>query len=221
MAETTRRLIQRAEKQLDSGRPTEALISLLQARHGHYYKRSADIEHLLGICHRLRGEFTEAEEAFDRALEYVGDVRDNEAFNRGRIVRDKAMLFLVQGRYDEAQERLETSRLLLGAGEQAPHSPEERIEYFVTVGFMGRLHAERGNLEAARECFTAADAELRGRAPYELNNLVWYMKAESFRTRCKLGRRALSLARQANNRRREVQILLLMASPKIARRLGG
>lgn len=216
MTAQVRKLIAQAGAQLDSGDTAEALISLLKAKIS-FYDIGWKIEHLLGICYRLRGEFEESEAAFDRALKRLPKESD---LDRARIVRDKSMLSLVQGDYATAEEQLETSRYLLSQDEEVPHEPNSRVEYFVTIGFVGRLRGQQGDVLAARECFAAANAELRGRAPYELNNLVWWLSNETPSVRCKLGCRALRLAFAAKNRARVLQVIALTASPRLARRFG-
>ena len=218
MTVQARRLIARADRQLKKGDVTEALISLLEAKVS-FYDVSWNIEHLLGICYCLRGSFAEAEQAFDRALKRLPQ---EDYFNRARIMRGKSVVNLVRGNYAKAAKQLEASHLLLSGSEEAPHEASARLEYFITTSHMGRLHQQQGRVQPARECFAAADIELRG-SPHELDNLVWWLKTEKrLAVRYTLGRRALRLAQQrCDHRMLRRQIITSVASPATAARRFG
>lgn len=176
----------------------------------------AQAEQLAGICHRLLGNYESADNIFNVAYGYAED-----NLHRGRIKRDWGMVYLDQAQPDKAMELFIESQLLLveAVGPDDPRKEEAQIEYFVTLGFIGRAHLAQGDIAAARDYMHSADLQLKGHAPYELNNLVWRLKASPFQLRRKLFPRAWQLAREAGHRQRQVQVVLTTISPALARRL--
>lgn len=207
--------LQAGEAALNSGHPHEALMYLRQANRSSNGRNQVEIAHLSGICLRLLGRFYEAEAELQKAYDSA-----ESDLNRGRIVRDQGMVDLNKGDTDKALLRFKRSLALLS---DKGHSPEEskqyRVEYFVSVGFVGRAYLAKRQRYAAASYLRIADGRLAGQAPYELNNLVWLLKALPLRQRLKHFNRAWQLARAARNHRRQMEILAVTASPRLARRL--
>jgi hypothetical protein len=175
----------------------------------------------LGICLRLLQEHGGAEGAFRTAF-----FKATSEFHAGQILRDWAMCDLDRRDFVSARDHLEHScRLLAYSGPKDASSSQEmrvqrRIEYFVTVGILARYFALLGggdNYKTARVHYRTVDVELSNTAPYELNNLVWWLKIEMPKKRYKLGRRAFRLARVAGNSMRQVEIVLIVISPSLAK----
>jgi tetratricopeptide (TPR) repeat protein len=175
--------------------------------------RRSDIEQQLGICYRLAGRVNDSAAAFDAALEL-----SSSDFDTARILRDRGMLYLTLGDTEAAIRDFEQScDLLQYRGDDASWSQDDRCtEYFVSLGFVGRAYLAIGEKPSARSQLQIADSALRGRVPYELNNIVWWMKAEHFGARLKLLPRALRLASQAKNHKRTAQVILTAISPQLA-----
>ncbi len=210
-------LMEQGSKALTSGDTPGALQRFLQAKEAMGISLTAEVEQLIGICHRMLGMYTKAEEAFEEACR-----RAKTDTHTGRIKRDWGMVPLECGLYDKALALFMSSLHLLMQDGEAPVDPEQRVEYFVTIGFIGRAHSTqrtRENHQLAQKQLRTADRELRGHAPYELNNLVWRLKVEPFRKRIRLVRRALRLAREARNRPRMIQITLLLACRPLGMRI--
>jgi tetratricopeptide (TPR) repeat protein len=170
--------------------------------------------HLLGICYRLMASYEEAGISFGEALRLV-----DKDFDRARIIRDRGMLFLDRGWISDATDDFmssaQTLELLLAEG--GGDSDEIELEYAASLGFVGRGLLRQGRLRAAAEVMRKVDKMVKGRKPpYELNNLVWLLKSISLPERLKLARRALQLAREAGNRKRQMEIRLIVISPKLA-----
>lgn len=177
------------------------------------HRDKARAEQSAGICLRLLKQFEDAKAVFGIAYGYAED-----DLLRGRIKRDWGMVFLDEGQADKAMELFEESRhLILSIGLDHPDKNKAHIEDYVTLGFIGRAYLVLGDKESARMHMKSADDELRGHEPYELNNLVWRMKVSPPLIRRKLlFPRAWRLAREAGHRKRQLQILLLAASPTLA-----
>lgn len=206
--EDYRASIARGETLLNSGNVRKALDELLSLK-GRLQRSTSELEQLIGICWRMSSEYERATTAFGKAYELA----DNDV-DKGRIMRDWAMVPLAQEHYDDAFKCLEESLELIRG--------HNVVEYAVTMGFIGRVHFAQGDREAALSYFRTADLQLRtSHAPriYELNNLVWWMKAAPFRARIKVARRALPLAYRAGNARRLAQIALLVWYRPLALRI--
>jgi tetratricopeptide (TPR) repeat protein len=177
-----------------------------------------DIEQLLGICYRLVGRYSESKRSFDTALEL-----SSNDFDRSRILRDRGMLRLSLGNVEAHQDFKDSCILLQGLLNDAVVKDKRLIEeeYFVSLGFIGRalLYSNSGKRQETLFLLKTADDALKGRAPYELNNLIWRLKAERLIRRLILLPRALRLAHQARNRKRAVQAIAITISPRLADRL--
>lgn len=211
---------------LNSGKTLEALICFLEVKLELIQQAApspmadrgmtAEIEQLLGICYRMLGRYSKARVAFENAFRLANNARD-----RGRILRDQAMLWLVQGQLENAWNDIRRSLEML-------LRPEDAVEYACSVGFQARLFGKQGELYTARDHHRRADELLRQATDdpsepiYELNNLVWWLKVEKgFRSRYRLSRRAWRLAKANSNRKRQLQIaLLLTCRPLSVRFLG-
>lgn len=172
-------------------------------------KPTSEVLQLVGICWRMLDDAKRATWAFGRAYE----VATNDV-DKGRIMRDWAMVPLMQGKFDDAHKCLVESLNLL--------SGNDAIEYAVTWGFIGRVHAWSGDNLAAYIHFHGADMMLRTEhAPriYELNNLIHWMEVVSLDERIKLAVRAVPIAVKYANRRRIEQIALLIICRPLAIRL--
>lgn len=176
----------------------------------------AQAEQLAGICHRLLGKYDSAEHAFNVAYGHAED-----DLHRGRIKRDWGMVYLDRDLADKAMELLDESLSLIRLARDADPTDEALVEYFVTMGFIGRAHLARGDIESAQLYMRSSDGRLKGHPPYELNNLVWLLKASPFGIRCGLLPRAWRLARKAGHRKRQIQVVLTAVSPALTRRLTG
>lgn len=174
-------------------------------------KPTSEVLQLTGICWRMCADYDRATAAFGRAYETAGNDVD-----KGRVMRDWALVPLAQRRYDDAMKCLDESLGLL--------SRQDVVEYAVTMGFIGRVHAKRGDKESARNYFRMADLTLKKpevSKVYELNNLVHWMGVESLVGRFKLARRAWPLAYHAGNLKRQMQIILLVVCRPLATRYIG
>lgn len=202
------------ESALNRGDPREALSQFSYASMlAEDDRTKAQAEQSAGICHRLLGNYRSARAILGIAYGYAED-----DLHRGRIKRDWGMVDLDQGDAGAAMKLFnESLELIRKTTSEDSLEGEARIEYFVTLGFIGRAYLALGEPDTARIYLHTADGQLQGHAPYELNNLVWWMKACSFRRRRKLAPRAWKLAREAGNRNRQVQVLLTAASPTFAR----
>lgn len=180
--------------------------------------RHSDVEQALGICYRLTGQHDKSAAAFEAALKL-----SSNNFDTARILRDRGMLRLSLGK--GAHQDFEDSCILLqGLLNDAVTEKKKRLieeEYFVSLGFIGRalLYSNSGKRQEALFLLETADAVLKGRAPYELNNLIWRLKAERLIRRLILLPRALRLASQARNRKRAVQAMTIALSPRLAERI--
>jgi tetratricopeptide (TPR) repeat protein len=196
-------LMDKAGNLLNKGRTWDALHAFYDARdeqmqHSADGQPSAEVMQMIAICCRMLRYYRRADEAFETAyaLAYGNDKL------RGKILRDWAMLSLVQREYHDALARLEGSLELL---------IEDPVEHATSLGFRARVHGKMGNREQALKDFQEANEKLRGRPPYELNNLVWWLKYEPDATvRRMLSGHAWHLAKDVKNRKRQAQIVLLL-----------
>ena len=214
--ETAQDYLQAAGKSLDRGETTQALIF---AQHASSLTRDttekARAEQLEGICNRLLGQYDAAQAFFAAAYSHAED-----DLLRGRIQRDWGMMFLARQDTLRAMVHMLASKDLIGSvRSDRPHDDEVHTEYYVTVGFIGRVHLANKRKPEAREALRVADAYLRGYAPYELNNLVWRLKTMHLPSRLKHGWRALRLATAAGHHRRQIEVVLMTLSPALARRV--
>lgn len=157
------------------------------------------------INYRLAGSayWLKALELFDYVIEHAG----GELSARAR--RDKAMLLVELGRFDEALELLELAAHYYRKYDQT-------VERAVTEGFIGRLYLAWNEPGVASLYLYDADRDLRGRHDlYELNNLIWFMKAVGPVRRPLLLLRALRLAAATGYRRRAVEAGLITISPAL------
>jgi hypothetical protein len=181
----------------------------------------------IALCQRMKGQFKEARVSFLEAVQFA-----DSHVRRGQIYRDLAMMdiakALVEGQISD-KETLDNIALYLResylhfayvwtahlgkATDQLSDidASETNIEAEVgaTLGFIGRfLWVVGGDArELADWFFEQADKNIGSHNPYELNNLIWWMKnTTSFHRRRKLASRALPLAKKAKNRKRILQI---------------
>lgn len=163
------------------------------------------------INYRLAGDgrfddpyWVKAHELFDRV---IANAQASELRNRAR--RDKAMLYVEEERYDEAEKLLSAAR-----GEY--DASYNWVEFWCTRGFEARVFYAQGKHALAREHLHSADHGLRGQHDlYELNNLVWLMKVVNPIHRQQLLCRALRLAVRTGYRRRAAEALLIAISPRL------
>lgn len=163
------------------------------------------------INYRLAGDgrfddpyWVKAHELFDRV---IAEAQEGELRNRAR--RDKAMLYVEEERYDEAEKLLSAAR-----GEY--DASYNWVEFWCTRGFEARVFYAQGKHALAREHLHSADHGLRGKHDlYELNNLVWLMKVVNPIHRQQLLCRALRLAVRTGYRRRAAEALLIAISPRL------
>ena len=157
------------------------------------------------INYRLAGSghWTKALELFDHVIETThSELRD-------RARRDKAMLLVDLGRFNEAIWLLQKAEL--GQVERG-----QIIESYVTQGFIGRVRLAAGERQWGREILERVNGNLRGyHSVYELNNLIWLLKAVSLPRRLTLLPRALHLAARTGYRRRGVEAMLITVSPTL------
>ena len=167
------------------------------------------------INYRLAGDgrfddpyWVKAHELFDRV---IANAQASELRNRAR--RDKAMLYVEEERYDEAEKLLSVAR-----GEY--DASNNWVEFWCTWGFEARVFYAQGKHALAREHLHSADHGLRGQHDlYELNNLVWRMKVVNPIHRQLLLCRALRLAVRTGYRRRAAEALLIAISPRLYERV--
>lgn len=175
-------------------------------------RRSAELHQQFGICFRLQGYHDEALQALKIAFKLA-----RTELLRGQIQRDLGMVFLSKRRYDDAMACLVASIKILGnLCQQSPDDKAIKTEHYVTLGFIGRVKLVP-NKTTARAYLRIADRALKGQPPYELNNLVWLLKAEKLSNRLRLFRRAWRLARSSGNRDRQLQVVLTTLSPPLSR----
>lgn len=165
---------------------------------------TAETRQQCGICYRMLGMVREANEAFSQAMELAGD----NAKRQGSILRDWAMVATLTGDFPLAFTQLNDS---LGRLRCRGLSGE----YFVTMGFIGRIHYLQGNRQHAEQFMHMADVGMRGDPDtppvYVLNNAAWWLKTirNPFR-RLRIAKRVFPIARQTRNYRRMVQLTLLV-----------
>lgn len=205
----------RGEKLLEAGRPREALEVFKSIVVTDPESDGAKLLQHMGICHRMLGELGAADEAFESALSLCGD----DTVLAATILRNWSMVSLAKKDYSKAHEQLEGSLALL-------LQARDRVEYAASLGFRGRVFAREGETGDALEDYRAAHAVLMEttndeRFPtYALNNIVWWLKVErGLRLRFRLSIQAWQLADKALNRKRQVQIALLLVCRPLTNRV--
>ena len=205
---------------LNGGHTQEALVCFLEVRDEYRQTNdgssSAQIEQLLGICYRLLGRYDMAMRAFRIAFALTDD-----NVRRGSIDRDWAMVPFARGQYAVAHAALDSALELI--------AQSDPLEYAATMGFKARVYAREGDIVRANDYYRTVDGMIRRsddgdqrKTTYELNNLVWWLKTvKGVRQRKKLAARAWELASAAGNRRRQVQIVLLLLCRPLATRVAG
>jgi tetratricopeptide (TPR) repeat protein len=186
---------------LEAGQTIRALDVFSELLAGMGARPTAELLQYVGICQRMLGEYDESERMFGKAYEVAAG---NDS-HKGRIMRDWGMVPLSKGDAATAKKCFEESLALL-------HGRENVVEHATTMGFVGRAYLIGGDRKSAAMYFKMADLELRkpdSPHTYELNNLVWWMKAVGLLTRLQLALRAMPLARAKRNKKRQVQIVLL------------
>jgi tetratricopeptide (TPR) repeat protein len=186
---------------LEAGQTANALSVFKKLLTAMGAKPTAELLQYVGICQRMLGEYDESERMFGKAYE----VAAGDDPHKGRIMRDWGMVPLSKGDIATAKKCFEESLTLL-------HGRENAVEHAATMGFVGRAYLLDGDRKGAAMYFRMADLELRkpdSPSAYELNNLVWWMKAVGLPTRVQLAWRAMPLARAKCNKKRQAQIILL------------
>jgi hypothetical protein len=194
-----------------------------------------------------KGFYELAHEAFALAEKRATAIDDR--LRLGQILRNRAMVSVSEGDLDMAEITLRRSlnslrptrkprlswlgrRVLTALSfikmckERLDEDDKARteqdavhLEYFVSQGFIARLHYQRGGLgnrRAARKLFRRTNRELYGNQPYELNNRVWHFKVEWWWYRLFWAGRTLRLARESGNRDRLFQVWVLIFCPYLA-----
>ncbi len=205
------------ERNEKHGENLAAAMSYEQAAEALSYEDDEALGYLnqAAINYRLAGDgrlgaryWAKAHELFDRVIADTG----NPAL-RARAQRDKAMLYVEEERYDEAEKLLSAAR-----GEY--DASYNWVEFWCTRGFEARVFYAQGKHALAREHLHSADHGLRGQHDlYELNNLVWLMKVVNPIHRQLLLCRALRLALRTGYHRRALEALLIAISPHLYERV--
>lgn len=155
-------------------------------------EQAARATQLWAVALRLLGDFEKADETFRIAYTYRHEISKTLL---GSILRDWAMNDLEWGHYDDALLRINQAMEL---------HRYNNTEYGASVGFRARI---TGSLEDYAE----ADYLLRhsDNKVYELNNLIWWMRAMSPAHRLHKLQRALYLAKITGMRQRAIEARII------------
>ncbi len=158
---------------------------------------------LTGVALRLDGNsYTQARIAFSRALILSEEGQELQF----RIMRDEALLYADIG-------ELLLARQMLMRSYQGLVRLGSKTEAAVSLAAFARIELRLSHDKmAARHLMIRADRYLRfsDNKNYELNNLVWLFKLVNPLTRLNLLPRVLRLIKQTNQRRRFVEVALLV-----------
>ena len=204
---------------LNKGCTTAALGYFDQAAAVINPDKHPEIEQHRGICLRMLGRLDEAAAAFKAAIRAT---TTEQRILRGNIWRDWSMIPFMRGEFFKAGTMIEKSLRLLEATEEQLSSEEEeerRRGYWSSLGFRARIDAV--HYERALLTFKQVRLAQKGKAPDELNTIVWEMKAQWWLPRWKLLPRALRLAFQARHPKRMVQVILLAFAKGFAKKIEG
>ncbi len=186
---------------LGSSRFADAVIAFKHAADAAYSTYEVACAHQMqGVALRLNRKLEEAHVAFGTATLYA---RGNDEL-LWRINRDKAMVYMDEGKLRHASDLLEDSFIgLININE---------TEAGASLGFLARVELRIGHKDEAYRLFivTAIMLSHGDNRTYELNNLVWLFKLVSPFVRPILLPRALRLIRQTGQRRRLVEVALLV-----------
>jgi len=150
---------------------------------------------MVGVVTRLDGDLQSAE------VRLIGALEDANGFLAltAKIRRDLGMVYLDSGRVPEARYEFAIShnglKRMLG---------DHDAETLASLGFLGRSYLHEDNKTAKKYLLEAADG-LRGQHDvYELNNLIWLLRA-SVLSRLRRGPRAIQLALRLGNKQRLIE----------------
>jgi len=188
---------------LNIGRFANAAIAFMSAAgtERNAYEKACAYQ-MMGVALRLNKDFPEAGIAFGYAMKYVNG---NDKLWL-RIERDIGALLMEQGKLKEAAERL-------GKSYKGLLKLKSYTEAATSLGYLGRVEFLKGDKRKAYLLLAEADAILRSvgvNGTYELNNLIWLFKRVSLFERIALLPRILRLIRQTGQRRRMVEVVLLV-----------
>lgn len=163
-----------------------------------------------GIDLRLAGWLNEAEEAFEMAMTF----NQGNPQHLGTILRDYAMVKIDQGKFSEAREMLRQAILEL------PWA-DDPLEFAVTMGFLARSYWLDGQREDALTYYASAYQDIRGKNDiYEVNFLIWWMKALGPFGRFRRSLRAIRLAHKTGHNERMVEaVLITLAGPRMTEKV--
>ena len=156
---------------------------------------------MLGVALRLHKDLRSAEVRLLAALE---NALDNNPTLRYKILRDLGMVYLDTKRVSESRYEFTAShqglKRVLG---------DHDAETLASLGFLGRSYLHEDNKTAKKYLLEAADG-LRGQHDvYELNNLIWLLRA-SVLSRLRRGPRAIQLALRLGNKQRLIEAVILI-----------
>lgn len=152
-----------------------------------------------GVTQRLLGELDASMETFKLALSTTYDT-----VLKARITRDLGMTYLDQGELRLAGEASLVSYTTLTRC-------HELVEAAMSRGFQGRVALLSRSREMAIKLLREADKVLAGgnNRDYELNNLIWLMRA-SFPDRFTGLPRAIRLVKQTGQSRRRKELVVIV-----------
>lgn len=193
---TTPQLVDGGAKCLMKGYSFEACTLLERARaNAILYEEDesliASSTHWLAMAYAARGEIDKAAQLFEQAVDVSRYALNKE--DHAVVLRDHGGFLLRLGKIDEATERVE---------ESISNLPQNSLEWQVSKGFFGRihlldgLHCDQGKreLKLTHDVLSAKHAPLE----YQLDNLMWLLRALNPQYRPFYALRALTLALRVN-----------------------
>lgn len=168
--------------------------------------------HQMAIAHRLNGSLSEAADAFRQAA-----IRSSDPVTLARVNRDDAMNTLdIATSNQNDMSLIEEAEMQLLLSHETLYNAGEPIESMTSYGFYGRALLIKGLKKSAFEVIQRADnalsnTDISGHNPqYELNNLIWLVRASKHRNRLSYAARVWRLSRQLGQSPRMKEYLVLL-----------
>jgi len=207
-------LIRQGNEALDAGSMPDAIDLFRRASNSaHTNIEEATALQMMSIAYSMDRDHRSARNASEAALKLV----EHDPTTSGRITRDAGMILIRHGVNDsrplmrpflfsQAGMLFEKSTAFLG------EEPGNELEIAVTVGFVGRLQLAMKKRLAAQKIMEGADDTIRNgyNRDYELNNLMWLIRAVPITERSALKARILPLIKQTGQTRRYDELRLIM-----------
>lgn len=163
-------------------------------------EQRAESGQMLGVVYRLRNELVMAETELVNAMEAA---QTNEVLH-AKIKRNLGMVHIDAGKLEIASRCFDASFNTLSEALGKNH-----VETLASQGFSARANWLLGDTSKAKATFRYVAERIYNRHDtYELNNLIWLLRA-SVASRFRWGPRAMRLALRKRNKQRLVEAVIL------------